>query len=136
MARKKKKKLNPNAPVNPATYDSNSKHRLRGRTKKKVEEADEEGEYKSKASTGKIQIFQGQNPENKALELKSLPVQPSTSYNQDVNNALQQSMAGSSAYRDALGNNYTSKSAYEAGQRTALNTITQSGRDELNTPTQ
>ena len=49
---------------------------------------------------------------------------------------MQQRMAGSSAYRDALGNNYTSKSAYEAGQRAALNTVTQSGRDELNTPTQ
>ncbi len=135
MARKKKKKLNPNAPVNPATYDSKSKHKLRGRTKKKVEEADEDGEYKSKASTGKIQIFQGQDPENKALELKSLPEQSSTAYNQDVNNALQQSMKDSSAYRDALGNNYTSKSAYEAGQRTALNTVTQSGRDELRNPT-
>ena len=136
MARKKKKKLNPNAPVNPATYDSKSKHRLKGRTKKKVEEADEDGEYKSKASTGKIQIFQGQDPENKALELKSLPIQSSTTFNRDVNNTMQQRMAGSSAYRDALGNNYTSKSAYEAGQRAALNTVTQSGRDELNTPTQ
>ena len=136
MARRKKKKLNPNAPVNPATYDSKSKHGLRGKTKKKVEEADEDGEYKSKASTGKIQIFQGQNPENKALELNSLPSQLSTSFNEDTNNALQQSMKDSSAYRDALGNNYTSKSAYEAGQRAALNTVTQSGRDELNTPTQ
>jgi len=135
MARKRKKKLNPNAPVNPATYDTKSNHKLRGRTKKKVEEADEDGEYKSKVSTGKIQIFQGQSPENKALDLKSLPSQKSTAYNEDVNNAMQQRMKDSSAYRDALGNTYNSKSAYEAGQRTALNTVTQSGRDELRNPT-
>ena len=141
MPPRKKKKINPNAPEqgNEAVYyKSNQFEDLNRRTRKKLVK-DQQTENQGgllKTRRGKTVIYQSKNPENKALKLNSLSIQPTTTFNSDANNALQQSMKDSSAYRDALGNNYTSKSAYEAGQRAALNTITQSGRDELNTPTQ